>query len=145
MYNVDLHLRVRLFMFSLPLGGYLATRYKAPNFIMIVGGFIPYTGLPILTFALFGICCAVATPVVASLPAEVLEPENRGPGLGIYYIWYYAGSAFLPVIGGLLRDTTGISATSLLFAAAMMFASLALLGLFRFEQKRIPMPTERQS
>ncbi len=46
---------------------------------VIVGGLIPYTGLPILTFALFGIFFVVATPIIASLP----------------------------MIGGVLRDTTG--------------------------------------
>jgi hypothetical protein len=84
---------------------------------VIVGGLIPYTGLPILTFALLGIFFVVATPVIASLP----------------------------VIGGVLRDTTGTATTSLLFAAAMMFVSLVLLGLFRVEQRRIPMPTQMEA
>ena len=138
-----------VFMFSLPLGGYLATRYAAPNIVMvlgllgtvIVGGMIPYTSLPMVTFALFGIALAVAVPVLASLAAEVLRPENRGPGFGIYYIWYYAGSAFLPVVGGYLMDATGSAAASFLFAAAMMFACLLLLGLFRIEQIRLPVAT----
>lgn len=131
-----------VFIFSLPLGGYLATRFKAPNIVMfsgligaiIVGGLIPYTNVPLVTFLLFGILYAVSAPVVASLPAEVLKPENRGPGLGIYYIWYYAGSAFFPVAGGYLKDITGTAASSVLFGVALMIATLVTVGLFRLAQ-----------
>src|SRR5262249_22929681 len=77
-----------VFMFALPAGGYVATRYKVPNLMMVaglavsvaVGILIPFVPGPLLAFALFGIAFAAATPVIASLPAEVLEPRNRGPG-----------------------------------------------------------------
>ena len=52
---------------------------------IIIGGLIPYTNVPLVTFSLFGILYAVSAPVVGSLPAEVLSPGNRGPGFGIYY------------------------------------------------------------
>ena len=137
-----------VFIFSLPLGGYLATRFKAPNVVMfggltgtiIIGGLIPYTNLPFVTFSLFGIFYAVSAPIVASMPAEVLSPANRGPGFGIYYIWYYAGSAFLPVVGGYLKDITGTAASSVLFGVAMMIATLILAGLFRLAQAYYPAP-----
>ncbi len=106
---------------------------------VIIGVLIPYTALPLLTFAMFGIAYAIAVPIIAALPVEVLKPENRGPGLGVYYIWYYAGSAFLPVAGGLLQDLTGQAATSILFGAGMMLACLMLLALFRREQARLPL------
>jgi len=134
-----------VFMFSLPMGGYLATHFKAPNRVMVgglagtvlVGALIPFTSMPYATFALFGIAFALATPVIASLPAEVLRPENRGPGLGVYYLWYYAGSAFLPAVGGLFKDVVGSAAASVIFAAAMMLGCLLLLGVFRVEQTRL--------
>ena len=134
-----------VFLFALPLGGYLATRFAAPNIVMvaglgatvIVGALIPYTSIPLVTFAVFGIAFAIAAPVIGSLPAEVLRQENRGPGFGIYQLWYFAGSAFLPVAGGTLKDWTGGATASLLFAVAMMFAALCLLGLFRSEQRRL--------
>ncbi len=135
-----------VFLFSLPLGGYLATRYRAPNVVMfsglfgsvIFGALILNTDMPLLTFTLFGILYAVSAPVVASLPAEVLRPETRGPGFGIYYVWYFAGSAFLPVVGGYLKDITGTAASSVLFAVAMMVATLILVGLFRLAQAYVP-------
>jgi predicted MFS family arabinose efflux permease len=97
-----------VFLFALPMGGWLSTHYKAPNAVMITGMLgsvifglaIPFVGGPSLTFALFGIAFAIATPAIASLPAEILRPGNRATGFGIYYIWYYAGSAALPPVGG---------------------------------------------
>jgi MFS family permease len=135
-----------VFLFSLPLGGYLATRFEAPNVVMftglagtvVVGALIPFTDVPFVTFTLFGIFYAASAPVVASLPAQVLRPETRGPGFGIYYIWYFAGSAFLPVVGGYLKDITGTAASSVLFGVAMMIATLTLAGLFRLTQACIP-------
>jgi MFS family permease len=98
--------------------------------------------VPFVTFLLFGVFYAVYAPVVASLPAEVLSPGNRGPGFGIYYIWYFAGSAFLRVVAGYLTDVTGTAASSVLFGAAMMLATLLLVGLFRVAQAYYPAPAE---
>jgi predicted MFS family arabinose efflux permease len=135
-----------VFLFSLPLGGYLATRFRAPNVVMftglagtvVVGALIPFTDVPFVTFTLFGILYAASAPVVASLPAEVLRPETRGPGFGIYFIWYFVGSAFLPVVGGYLKDITGTAASSILFGVAMMIATFTLVGLFRLTQAYVP-------
>ncbi len=140
-----------VFIISLPLGGFLATRFGMPNVVMftgligatLVGGFIPYTQIPFVTFLAFGILYAVSAPIVAAFSAEVLSPENRGPGLGIYYIWYYAGSAFLPVVAGQIRDATGTATGSVLFAIAMMIATIAFAGLFRLAQAAIPRRSPR--
>jgi MFS family permease len=139
-----------VFVLALPLGGYLATRYKMPNVVMfigligatVVGGLIPYTDIPFVTFFLFGLLYAAAAPVVAALPAEVLRPRNRGPGLGIYFIWYYAGSAFLPVVAGYVKDATGTAVASVHFGIAMMIATIVLVGLFRLAQAAIPVRAE---
>jgi len=133
-----------VFFFALPLGGYLATRFKAPNYVMVVGLvgpvlfrlLIPFVGRPEFTFALFGIAFAIATPVIGSLPSEALKPENRATGLGVYYLWYYGGLTLAPAVGGILKDATRTAAASIHFATAMMFACLCLLGLFRWEQSR---------
>jgi MFS family permease len=134
-----------VFLFALPMGGWLSTHYKAPNAVMITGMMgsvifglaIPFVGGLSLTFALFGIAFAIATPAIASLPAEILRPDNRATGFGIYYIWYYAGSAALPPVGGFLKDVTGTATAAVLFSASMMFGSLCLLGLLRWEQARL--------
>ncbi len=134
-----------VFFFALPLGGYVATRYKIPDAILVsgvivcvvIGVLIPYTSIPVITFTLYGIAYAIAVPVVSSLPALVLQPENRGPGIGIFQVWYFAGSAFMPIAAGFIRDWTGGATAPMLFATGMMFAVLCLHGVFRYEQRRL--------
>jgi predicted MFS family arabinose efflux permease len=131
-----------VFIIALPLGGYLANRYKAPNAVMVgglvasivLGAHIPFSPAPLLSFALFGIALALATPVVAALPAGVLPPDQRGPGFGIYYLWYFGGMPILIAFAGLLRDGTRSATASLELAVAMLVACLVLLGVFRFAQ-----------
>jgi len=43
------------------------------------------------------------------LPGEVLLPQNRAAGMGIFFTWYYAGLAVLTPIGGILRDASGVA------------------------------------
>lgn len=131
-------------VFALPLGGYVASRYNAPNLVMIVGlavgivfcGAIPFLPAPILTFALLGIALGLATGVVSSLPAEVLPPPIRAPGFGLYYLWYFVGMPILIPIAGFLRDRTGSVTASLIYATALLACSLVLLALFRLAQAR---------
>ena len=72
----------------------------------------------------------MATPVVAALPAGVLPSNQRGPGFGIYYLWYFGGPV-LVAVAGLLRDRTGSPTVPLEFAVAMLVACLALLAVLR--------------
>jgi MFS family permease len=131
-----------VFIFALPLGGYVATRYHMANAIMIggliasiaLGALIPFAPAPHAVFLLFGIAFALATPVVGSLAAEVLEPRARGPGFGVYYLWYFGGMPILLALAGLLRDLTGLAATSIAFATCMLLCCLALVVLFRMTQ-----------
>ncbi len=136
-----------VFFLGLPLGGYLASRFSAPNVVVvsglvvtvIVGAAIPFTSIPIVTFAVFGLFFALAAPVVGSLPAEALHPENRGLGLGIFQVGNFVGSAVFPIAAGVLMDWTGSATTCMVLATGLMFATLCLLGLFRFEQRRLPL------
>jgi MFS family permease len=129
---------------ALPVGGYLATQYHKPNLVMfggliasiLLGAFIPFLPAPHLTFLLFGIAFALATPVVGSLAAEVLGPHVRGPGFGIYYLWYFGGMPVLLALGGLLRDWTGFATTSVLFAVGLLVCCLVLAVVFRLAQAR---------
>jgi MFS family permease len=136
-----------VFFLGLPLGGYLASRFSAPNVVVvsglvvtvIVGAAIPFTSIPIVTFAVFGLFYALAAPVVGSLPAEALHPENRGPGLGIFQVGNFVGSAVFPIVAGVLMDWTGSATTCMVLATGLVFTTLCLLGLFRFEQRRLPL------
>jgi MFS family permease len=135
-----------VFFFALPLGGFLATQYGIPKTILtvgiggavIVGTAIPYTDFPFITFALFGILYAAAAPVLGAMPAQILRPEHRAPGMGIYYVWYFLGSALLPAVGGYLNDITGTAKAPVLFAIGMMLATLILAFVVYGVQRALP-------
>ena len=133
-----------VFIVALPLGGYLANKFKAPDAVMVsglvasilLGAYLPFSPMPLLSFALFGVALAMAAPVVAALPAPVLTPDARGWGFGIYYVWYFGGMPVLIALAGVLNDATGSATASLEFAVAMLFVCLPLLALFRLAQAR---------
>ncbi|MBV8752432.1 MAG: MFS transporter [Hyphomicrobiales bacterium] len=133
-----------VFIIALPLGGYFANRFEAPDAVIVsglvasilLGAYLPFSPMPLLSFALFGFALAWSAPVVAALPAAVLGRDVRGPGFGIYYLWYFGGTPVLIALAGLLRDGTGSATASLEFAVAMLAACLPLLAVFRFAQAR---------
>ncbi|HXW24350.1 MAG TPA: MFS transporter [Xanthobacteraceae bacterium] len=133
-----------VFIVALPLGGYIATRYDRPDAVIvgglvasiIMGAYLPFSPAPLETFALFGFALALATPVVGALPAQVLEPDMRGPAFGLYYLWYFGGMPVLIALAGVLRDRTGTATASLALATVMVACCLALLGVFRGAQAR---------
>jgi len=138
-----------VFIIAMPMGGYLANRYDAADAIMVggliagilLGAHLPFSPVPTLSFALFGFVSALATPIVAALPERVLPAEMRGPGFGIYYLWYFGGMPVLIPLAGFLRDSTGSATASLEFAVAMLVAGALLLALFRSAQARQARPT----
>jgi len=131
-----------VFIIALPFGGYLANRYKAPDAVMVggliasivLGAHLPFSPAPLVSYALFGFALALATPVVAALPARALPSDQRGPAVGIYYLWYFGGMPVLIAIAGLLQERTRSATVALEFAVAMLVACVVLVGVFRFAQ-----------
>ena len=66
-----------------------------------------------------------------ALPSEVLRPESRAAGFGVFFTWYYAGMAVGPVIAGLGRDVTASAATPILIGGGFFASGVLVLGLFR--------------
>ncbi len=84
---------------TVPLGGYLAQRWGRPNLVMVVSlsaavaicAVMPWVESPLLSFIAFGIFAwAPAGPIMA-LVSETLSADHRAQGMGLFYIWYYAG------------------------------------------------------
>ncbi|MEW6645514.1 MAG: MFS transporter [Pseudomonadota bacterium] len=125
------------------VGGLLSARTGRPNLLM-AGGFIiaaitaaalPVAGLPALLFIIIALAAGLPAGPIMTLPVEVLRPENRAAGMGIFFSCYYGGMAVLPAFAGSLRDLSGTTTAPLLFAAAMMMIALALLVIFRGMQR----------
>ena len=135
---------------GLPLGGWLASRLGRPNaFIvasMAIGGLavlaVPFTSAYALCFSVIGLIIFLPAGIMAALPIEVLRPESRAMGLGLFYTWWYAGMAALPPLGGWSYDVTGNPAAPILCAAAFVFMTLVALLCFRLCQR---MPAGRSA
>ncbi len=124
---------------SIPLGGYVAERSRRQN--LVIGGSCAVLGLllvalplvdaPVLVFAAVAVVFGLPAGCIMALPAEVLRPQARGAGMGVYFSWYYAAMALLPGLAGLARDVTGESSAPILVAAAFLFLALAIVIAFR--------------
>jgi predicted MFS family arabinose efflux permease len=132
---------------GVPLGGYLASRWRRPDTLMVVSTAIsglailaiPNTTAYVLCFTVIGLMLFLPAGIIAALPIEVLRPETRALGLGLFYTTWYAGMAALPPVGGWTYDVTGSAAAPLFYAAALVFVTLGALLAFRLVQ-RAPAP-----
>lgn len=137
-----------LAIISVPLGGYLASRWGRPDvfivFATLAGALataaVPYTESYLASFIVIGLILFIPAGIVAALPIEVMRPENRATGLGLFYTWWYAGMAGLPPVAGWTYDLSGAAAAPLYYAALLILLSLAALLAFRLCQARLPVP-----
>lgn len=131
-------------MFSIPIGGYLTEKFGRPQVMImlfslllaIVLGVFPYLVLPAVLAVLFGAFIGPPTGPLMALPSDALRRENRGPGLGVFYTWYYVAMAVGPVIAGAARNMTGSTSTPLLIGAGMFVSTAAFVVLFRMNSKQ---------
>jgi len=71
-----------------------------------------------------------------ALAGEVLRPQVRSTGMGIFYTVLYLGLALGPVIAGFVSDTTGNPAAPVYLIAVLAVLTVLVLGLFRVLQAR---------
>jgi predicted MFS family arabinose efflux permease len=132
-----------LAVIGVPLGGWLASRWPRPNLWIFastaIGGLailaIPYSSAYVLWFSVIGLILFLPAGIMAALPFEVLRPENRATGMGLFYTWWYAGVAALPPVGGWTYDMSGSASAPILYAGVLVFLTLAALAAFRFCQR----------
>jgi predicted MFS family arabinose efflux permease len=128
---------------TIPFGGVLIDQIGHATTLMIASfaafGFsamllpsAPSPGLMTFIGAVAGLPCGA----MMVLPGEVLRPQNRAAGMGVFYTWYYAGMALLTPAAGILRDASGAPGAPLLLAGALELAALAVLVVFRLCQRR---------
>lgn len=129
---------------AVQLGGYLAERFGRPNLTLILSfsgiglaiWLIPVVRDSLPLFLALGLLFGPPPGIILALPAEVLQPEQRAVGMGIFYTCYYAGMAALMPVAGLTRDLSHLSFAPLLFGGALLFLAIALLGLLRASARR---------
>ena len=129
---------------AVQLGGYIAERIGRPNVIMVTCFFgiglaiclLPYWPHPLVLLVALGLLFGPPAGIIMALPTEVLRPENRAPGMGIFSTCVYGGGAALSALAGLSRDLTDNPAAPLLFGGTLLFITIIILGLFRAFQRR---------
>lgn len=126
---------------AVPAGAMLARR-PAVLRTMVVGSLVtaallaaalPWApiGLAAPILALHGLLYALPITIFAALPAMAVPPERRAQGLGVYFLWFYAGCTGFPPFAGWLADSAGQVAPVML-AAGLLILALLLFAAFRW-------------
>jgi len=126
-------------MVATPVGGLIVDRLGSPYLFLLVVmiglaftvAAFPYLAIPLVLSVLFGLWTGPGAGPIVALPSDVLRPENRGPGLGVFFTWYYVAMAIAPPLAGAGRDWTGSSSTPLLIAAGLYIGIIAVIFVFR--------------
>jgi MFS family permease len=132
-------LAIWLTILSIPLGGLLGDRLGRPNLMIIAGSLVAALVtllIPVITSAVLAFCLvgfAIGPPpgpLMALLP-RALPPERLTAGLGVFYTVFYVMMALTQPAAGLVRDLVGDPAAPIVFAAAVMAATVVGLAIFR--------------
>lgn len=138
---------------SLPLGGQLMQKMRRTSIvsaILLLLSSAAIVGLtlglsPVSMFVGFGLLAGLPAGALMSLSSQAVTAENRGPGLGIFFTWFYIGMTLGPSIAGALRDWTDNAQAPVVFAAFMMVACAMLIGVFRLSQTLWPISNPRSA
>jgi predicted MFS family arabinose efflux permease len=127
-----------LFVVGVQAGGVLLRRAAHPDRLChasIVAWcasllFIADGAAPLPWLAIGGLLGGIPAAALISVPGELLRPESRNAGMGVFFTVYYFGCAVLPTLAGALYDRAGGPA-ALWMAAALAFGATLTLGGFR--------------
>ncbi len=133
---------------SVPLGGWIADRVGHLNALILSGTLVGAVAMVLATsgygvapwMVLYGLAVGLSASAVMTLAAQVLSPEGRHTGFGVFYTLFNVGLAVLPPIAGRLRDATGSASAPVLFAALILVLTAPALFVFRWLQRRLAQP-----
>jgi len=138
-------------MISVPVGGRLMQSVKRVTPAIVVLSLVSSAILVFLASGKWAGASLIALGIVGGIPAGAImaltagavRRENRGPGLGVFYTWYFLGMTLLPGVAGGVRDATGSAPAPLLFAALLMVIVVLCVLALRVLQARWPIPRSR--
>jgi predicted MFS family arabinose efflux permease len=127
---------------SVQIGGLLAQKWRRPNAIMLIS-FLGWgacllllpttpTGWVLLSA---GILMGLPVGVIVALPSEVLRPEARAAGLGLFQTVNFACFALLPALAGRAGDVAGGTDIPLYLAGSLVLSLPLALWAFRALQQ----------
>jgi MFS family permease len=125
-------------VFSVPLGGVLADRFKRPQTMLVVASMLfaglmlvlAHSGAVIATAIAIGIISGQPAGPIMSLPSRVLQPATRALGMGLFYTIYYAAMMVGPMIAGSGAKWTGSASAAFDFGALVLVMCPVLLWVF---------------
>jgi MFS family permease len=125
-------------MVSLPLGGVVIERIGRPVALIAINlalmeftiALVAIAGNSRWIIALAGLISGIPAGSIMALPAQVLRPQSRGPGMGAFFMWYYLAMALFPPVAGYLRDLSGDARAPLLFGTCLSFVTVGVVGAF---------------
>jgi MFS family permease len=128
---------------SVQAGGLLAQRWHRPNAIMLTS-FLGWGACLLLLPAVStgwvllsaGLLMGLPVGVIVALPSEVLRPESRATGLGLFQTVNFACFALLPALAGQAGDAAGGIGTPLYVAGSLLLSLPLVLWAFRALQLR---------
>jgi MFS family permease len=130
---------------SVQAGGVIAQRWGHRTLLLISGAIAWGIGLLLLPLApplpillVIGLMQGLPVGVIMALPAEILHPQSRATGMGVFYTGLYIGHAALPPVAGWLLDLSGSPAAPLAFAGVLVLALVPLFGTYRVLQRSTP-------
>jgi len=127
-----------------PLCGMAADRTGRPDLVLFVCLLLgaamllalPYGAAAVALCVGLGLLGWAPAGVIMALPGEVLKPENRAFGMGVFFTWYFVVTAPAPAVAGWLFDKTGDAAWPVYFAAALVGLTAASALAFRWASRR---------
>ncbi|WP_326899119.1 CynX/NimT family MFS transporter [Bradyrhizobium sp.] len=127
-----------LSVISVPAGGFLADRFKRPYMLAIAASiavaallaWLTRTDAVITILVLIGLIGGHPAGPIMSLAAQVLVPETRAIGMGVFYTLFYAAMMLGPAVAGRLAKSAGTAAVALDLGALTVLACPPLMWLF---------------
>ncbi|MCH7479517.1 MAG: MFS transporter [SAR324 cluster bacterium] len=129
---------------SAPLGGWLIDRTGKPDRVITAGilcsvliiFLTPFGLLVPALVVLWGLARGLCPGGINALLSEVLRPESRSTGFGVYFTVYYLGLAMVPPMAGFLQDISGTAVAPVRFAGLITALTLVALIAFRILQRQ---------
>ncbi len=123
----------------IPLGGWLSRFTRWP--LRTIAGFLvailvtvvllPHATAPgPVLLLLLGAMMGTPVALMMAMPAQVLAPESRAIGMGLFYLVFNANVAVLPTVAGWSRDMTGLPRAPFYVAAACLLSALLALAFY---------------
>lgn len=134
-----------IFMFVIvaaaPLGGWFVDRYGHRDLLILMTLVIAIILLPLMAsvpvgqawlyFAIGGFLIGLSPGSIVSMTSQILPPEARAFGTGVYYAVYYLVMMLAPPFAGSVAERSGDMTITFTLGAALMGLCIMALAYFR--------------